>query len=88
MENRELREYLNDVYEEADEVIIFENPEYDDAVIGISQDDRLVYDYELMIECLVKNEGMTYEDAADFISYNSSFSVGGREPIIMYHLEV
>lgn len=40
-----------------------------------------------MVEYLVDFENMTYEEATDFISYNSSFRYGSGYPIIMYPLE-
>ena len=33
----------NEGYED---VIIFDNPSYDDALVGITNDNRAVYDYE------------------------------------------
>ena len=67
-----------------EDVIIFENPSYDNALIGITYDtNQAVYDYELMVEYLVNNEEMTYDEAADYISYNSSFYYGNGYPIIM-----
>lgn len=43
-------------------MIVFESPEYDDAIIGTTHDGRVVYDFEKMCDCLVK-EGMTEEEA-------------------------
>ena len=37
-----------------DDVIIFENESYDDALIGVSEDRRAIYSFE-------KNGGMAYE---------------------------
>lgn len=65
-----------------DDVIIFDNPSYEGALIGISWDNQAIYDYNLMIESLIK-EGMTAEEAADFISYNFSYRQGSEYPIIM-----
>ena len=65
-----------------DDVIIFDNPSYEGALVGISWDNQAIYDYDLMIESLMK-EGMTAEEAADFISYNSSYRQGSEYPIIM-----
>lgn len=31
-------------------VIIFENPSYDSAFLGVSEDNRAVYDYSEMVE--------------------------------------
>lgn len=65
-----------------DDVIIFDNPSYEGALIGVSWDNQAIYDYNLMVESLIK-EGMTAEEAADFISYNSSYRQGNEYPIIM-----
>lgn len=76
-------------YGEEEGIIIFENPSYDTAFVGLidgSSNMVAVYDYDKMIEYLVDNEQMTDEEAADFISYNSSFSQEGY-PVILYRLE-
>ena len=65
-----------------DDVIIFDSPSYEGALIGISWDNQAIYDYDLMVESLMK-EGMTAEEATDFISYNSSYRQGSEYPIIM-----
>lgn len=70
-----------------EDVIIFDNPSYDTALVGVTINNEAVYDYDKMIEYLVQHDGMNYEEAADFISYNSSFSYGNGYPIIMYSLE-
>lgn len=63
-------------------VVVFRAPSYSEAAIGISNDGRVVYDYDLMVEHLVR-EGICEDDidAADFISYEDSFSQHGF-PII------
>lgn len=74
-----------------EDVLIFENPSYDSAFIGVSHDNRAVYNYDLMVEYLINTDGMTYEEAADFISYNSVRSlsyVGNGSPIVVFGLEV
>lgn len=67
-----------------EDVIIFDKPSYDDVLIGVTNDNRAVYDYDKMIEWLVTNENMDYEESADFISYNSSFYYGEGYPLIIY----
>lgn len=32
------------------DVIIFDNLSYDDALVGVSDDGRAIYDYNLMVE--------------------------------------
>jgi len=66
-----------------EDVIIYENPSYDDAFIGVTNDNRAVYDYDKMIEWLIEKEGMDYEEAVDFVSYNDSFYYGEGYPIIL-----
>lgn len=72
-----------------EDVLIFANYSYDDALIGVSDDNRAIYDYNLMIEWLMTNEDFTEEEAADWISYNTIRSLpymGSGAPIIMYTL--
>lgn len=71
-------------------VLLFDNPSYENAFVGVSSDNRAVYDYDRMIECLMEEDGMNYEDAADFISYNTIRSCDYTEnsPIIYYPVEV
>ncbi len=69
-----------------DDVIIFDNPSYEGALIGVTWDNQAVYDYDLMIKSLMEEDNMTEEEAADFISYNTSYSSGYmryKYPIIM-----
>ena len=46
--------------------IIFENPDYDSAIIGITENNQVVYDYEKMIEHLMQEDDMDYEEAVDW----------------------
>jgi len=73
----------NEGYED---VIIYDNPSYDDALIGITNDNRAVYDYDKMIEWLIEKEGMDYDESADFISWNNSFYYGEGYPLIIFNL--
>ena len=71
-------------------LVVFENPDYDSAIVGVSHDDRVIYDYDKMIEFLVDNEHMDVNDAADFISYDTIRSlsyVGSDAPIVMFRCE-
>ena len=63
------------------------NYSYDDALIGVTQDNRAVYDYDLMVEWLVRYEEMSYEEAAEWIDYNTVRALpymGSDGPIILY----
>lgn len=72
-----------------EDFIIFENPDYDFAIIGITDDNQVVYDYDKMILFLEQEDNMSYEDAADFINYNTIRSLpyaGEGAPVIMYSI--
>ena len=82
------REILNDL--DYENLIVFDSPDYDDAIIRVSHDDRVIYDYDKMIEHLVNKEHMSIEDAADFISYDTIRSLsyrGAEAPIVMFGIE-
>jgi hypothetical protein len=73
-----------------DDAIIFENPDYDAAIIGVSHDDRVIYDYDKMVQCLMEEDGMTSLEAAEFIDYNTLRAIpyaGDGAPIVMYGLQ-
>ena len=72
-----------------EDFIIFENPDYDSAIIGITDDNQVVYDYDKMILFLEQEDNMSYEDAADFINYNTIRSLpyaGKYVPVIVYSI--
>ena len=69
MTQDEIKEFINEMgYEE---VLLFEEPCYDSAFVGLSDDDRAVYDYDLMVEYLVEKDGMEPDEAMEFIDYNT-----------------
>lgn len=84
---RNNRELLNEMgYEDA---IIFENPHYDSAIIGVTSNERVVYDYDKMVKFLMDEDGMTEEDAIDFIEYNTirALPYYPDGPIVIHPLE-
>ena len=70
---------------------VFKYPDYDSAIIGYdANDSRIVYDYESMAEHLMNVDGMTYEEAIEFIEYNTLRFipyVGSNAPIIMQSIK-
>ena len=65
------------------------NYSYDDALIGVSTDDRAVYDFNLMVKWLVEYENFTETEAIEWIEYNTIRALPYMEPgapIIMYPL--
>ena len=58
---------------------------YDDALIGISKDGRLVYSIEKMIEIYSKEYNTTPDQAIDWLEYNTfNTFVGEMTPIWAY----
>lgn len=71
-----------------DLIYLGDNPEqYQDAIVGITYDgNHVIYSVEKFAECLVK-EGMSHEEAEDWISYNTARSLdylnAEYKPILM-----
>ena len=82
-----MRELLCDMgYEES---IVFDNPSYDDAIIGVTTDGNVVYDFNLMVDSLMNHEGMNEPDAIEFIEYNTIRAIpyaGEFAPVVMYSI--
>ena len=87
MESR--RDLLNELGLE--DSIVFENPNYVSAIIGYDENSgRIVYDYEKMAEHLMDNDNMSYEEAIEFIDYNTVRAcpyMGDKAPIILRSIE-
>lgn len=69
-----------------DDAVVFENPSYETAIVGYDvHSNRIIYDYELMIDYLVENEQMNEDEAVEFIDYNTIRSLDYIEnhPIIL-----
>lgn len=85
---KELKDLLNELgYEDT---VVFENPSYLKAIIGISDDGALCYSYDKMVQCLIEEDKIEEEDAMEFIDYNTiralpyASSMGVR-PIVVYN---
>jgi len=59
---------------------------FDDAIIGVSTDYRLVYSIEKVIEILVSRNNWTHEDAADYFFFNIDGSYFGEQTPIFINL--
>jgi hypothetical protein len=58
---------------------------YDEAVMGISTDGRLVYSVEKMIEILIRDGEMNKVDATEWLEYNTfNAYVGEMTPVWVY----
>lgn len=87
-----LRKKINEVLIQQDENALLMDG-FDEALIGFSQriNEPLlaVYSYSKMIETLISRDGMTDEEAMEYVDYNCVGSwVGERTPIIVMPLEL
>ena len=79
----ELCEYLEAQGHE--DTIFFENPSFVKAIIGITDSEQLIYDYNMMIEAAMEEEGWTAEESIEWIDYNTIRSIpymGQHHPIV------
>lgn len=87
---QELTDYIVEVYgDDADYITIFTNPSYVSAFVGVSEDLRAVYDFDLMVEWLMKEDGCDESEAIDCIEHNAIRSLPYQEnpPIILHRIE-
>lgn len=73
-----------------EDVALLTDFSYDDALVGVTEDGRAVYDFYKMVAWLVEEEGWTDEEAVEWIEYNTIRALpyaGPKAPIIMYPLE-
>lgn len=69
-----------------EDVIVFDDYG-EETLIGVDSNNRAVYNYDKMIEWTMRNFDCTYEDAMDWIDYNtirSMLYVGEGAPIVVY----
>ena len=84
---KELNELITDNgYED---VLLLDSPSYVDAFIGISDGNRAIYDFDLMVECLMKEDDIDASSAIEFIEYNTirALPYYKNSPIIKYSIK-
>ena len=70
-----------------EDVLIFSNPSYDDALVGVTEDNRAVYDFDKMVDWLCQHDGFSHEEAVEFIEFNTIRALpyyGEEAPVIIY----
>lgn len=83
-----LRQFLDENYEGT---VILEPYFLDEAIIGISTDGRLIYDYDKLVECFIQHDGMDYEGAVEWVDYNTVRAIeymGEMKPIILNKIDI
>lgn len=71
------------------EVLLLKDYSYDDALIGVTEDGRAVYDFGKMVAWLVETQGFEEIDAVEWIEYNTFRALpyyGPDAPLIIYPL--
>jgi hypothetical protein len=79
-----------EVRERLDEgTLVFDNPAYDESIIGKTFDGRAIYDIDKMSDELASDDGISLEEAADFIGYNAirSLPYAGEKAPVVVHVE-
>lgn len=78
-----LKEYTNDP------IVVFDNLDYDSALIGITEDNRAIYDYDLMIKYLMDTQGWDETESIEWIEYNTlrALPYVQGSPIIMHRFD-
>lgn len=69
-----------------DDSLVFDNESYDNSIIGVTLDDRVIYSYERMVHEYMEDNKCSEEDAIDWIEFNTIRSlpyVGDKAPMIV-----
>lgn len=69
-------------------VVVFSEHIHDDAIVALSHDYRVVYDYDKLVQGLITHDHLTEEQAREWIDYNMIRSLGYVEngPIVIHGL--
>lgn len=70
-----------------EDAIVFNNPSFDNSIIGYTTDGRAVYDYEKMVEELMNDDGVSEQEAIDWIEYNTIRVIpyaGEMAPVVIF----
>ncbi len=73
-----------------EDTVILESPDYLSAIVGISEEGRLIYSYDKMVKHLMTAENIDAEEAMEFIDYNTIRALpyaGEMAPIVLYDIE-
>lgn len=86
--NQRIRDALCDMGHE--EAVVFDSPDYDEAIVGVTDEGLVVYDYDKMVQILVDRDGMEEMEAIEFIEYNTIRALPYFEnaPIVMNRLRL
>ena len=69
-----------------EEVLILDDHAYDKSIIGLTEDGRLVYDFDKMVKEFAEDEQCDELDAIEWLEYNTLRALpymGERAPIVI-----
>ena len=69
-----------------DDAIVFDNPSFDNSIIGVTFGGAAIYDFNSMVAEMMEDEDLSRDDVIDFIEYNTIRSlpyIGDHTPLIM-----
>ena len=70
-----------------DDTIVFDNPAFDNSIIGITTDGQAVYGYNKMVVELMCDENISEQEAIDWIEFNTLRAIpyaGDMAPIVIF----
>lgn len=86
--NQRIRDALCDMGHE--EALLFDGPDYDEAIVGVTDEGQVVYDYDKMVQILVDRDGYEEMEAIEWIEYNTirALPYFDNPPIVMNRLRL
>ena len=77
-----------DIRAELDEdTIVFDNPSFDNSIVGITTNGHAVYDYYKMVHELMEDDNINEQEAIDWIEFNTLRAIpyaGEMAPVVMF----
>lgn len=89
MKDEKFRKALDAMVEDQgieEEVLILDDHAYDKSIIGLTEDGRLVYDFDKMVKEFAEDEQCDELDAIEWLEYNTLRALpymGERAPIVI-----
>ena len=88
LDNELLKSWLSD--NDHGDAVVLEGDEFATAVVGVSNDGRVVYDYDQMMNCLVDTQHMSEDEALEWLESNTLRAIdymGPKAPIVVHNLK-
>ena len=80
-----------EILNKCDEGVVILEPSYlDEAIVGVNNEGKLIYDYDRLVKANIEHGGMTYNEAVEWIEFNTIRSLphmGRLHPEVMYKIE-